>query len=743
MIGQVRRSLRARLTATVMAGTAVATLSLLGVMAALEISSGRRELLQRTEVATQLVAEYCVPPLAFGDLDGAARALARLESIPAMASARLVDEQGDLVVAWTRPGATPLSDGVAAAGAHRFGVDTLDLSVAVAYEGTRYGTLQVRASVLELRQRLTSYLWTAAAALLWVFLLAWAVARRLQRSISEPILGLVATMQRVSARQDFTLRADVRGLDEVAALGRGFNEMLEQIEARRQEREVDEERMARLAAAVEHAGEAVVITDILRVVEYVNPAFTRSSGYTAEEAVGRELDALQGGDGPTAGKEEMWGAVHGGRSWSGRLEGRRKDGTRVVEDATCSPIRAPGGEILGFVAVKRDVTQQVRLESQLQQAQRMEALGTLAGGIAHDFNNILTGILGYAELARTDAPAGSDLEASLAEVVRGGTRAAGLVRQILTFSRRSDEQRRPVQVGPVVREALKLLRASLPSTIEFRQAIDSDAAVRASPTQLHQVVMNLCTNAGLAMKERGGVLTVELREITVDEARARETPGAAPGPHLLLSVSDTGTGIPPALRERIFEPFFTTRAPGEGTGLGLSVVHGIVTSLQGAITVYSEPGQGATFRVLLPRCDAVEPPPRAAAAPRGGSERVLVVDDEVALVRLTQQTLGRLGYQVTGLTSSQEALDLLRADPSAFDLVLTDLTMPPPTGLELAAALRQLRPGLPVVLCTGFGDAVTADRAADLGIAATAHKPFTAERLAQVVRAVLDGSHRP
>jgi PAS domain S-box-containing protein len=738
VIGVFQRSLRARLTAAIMAGTLVSSLVLLSVMLTMELVAGRRELLQRTEVAAHLVAEHCVPPLAFDDLDGAARVLSRLDSIPAISAARLVDTRGGVVAAWTRQGEPAVNGDQPAAGGHRFGAGTLDLAVAVTHEEVRYGTLQLRASAMELRQRLTSSLWTTALALLGVLLISWVVARRLQRRISGPILDLAATMQRVSAEQDFTLRTTVTGSDEVTALGHGLNQMLAQIEARRHEREQDEERVARMAAAVEHAGESVVITDILGVVQYVNPAFTRSSGYTAEEAAGARLDELQGVVNATGQAGEMWRTVHAGASWSGRLDGRRKDGSWVVEDATLSPIRAPGGEILGFVAVKRDVTQQVRLEGQLHQAQRMEALGTLAGGIAHDFNNILTGIMGYAELARSEVPPGSDLEASLAEVVKGGTRAAGLVRQILTFSRRTEEERRPVKVALVVVEALKLLRASLPSTIEFRQEVESEASVLTSPTQVHQVVMNLCTNAGLAMKERGGVLTVELRDKEIVEAQARELPGLSLGPHVCLSVTDTGVGIPPAVRDRIFEPFFTTRTTGEGTGLGLSVVHGIVTALHGAITVYSEPGQGATFRVYLPRCDAAAAEARGPAAPRGGRERVLVVDDEPALVSLGQRLLGRLGYRVTGLTSSREALALVRADPSAFDLVITDLTMPPPTGLELAEALRDLRPGLPVVLCTGFGDAVTADRAANLGITATAHKPFTSEGLAAVVRAALD-----
>lgn len=296
MMRRFHRSLRARLTAIIMAGTAAASLTLLGVMAALEVGAGRRELLQRTEVAAHLVAEYCVPPLAFGDVDGAARALSRLESLPAISAARLLDERGQAAATWSRPGVPSLGADLPAPGDHRFRADALDLTLPVAFQGEHYGSLQVRASAVELRQRLLGHLWTSATALLGVLLLAFLLARRLQRRVSGPILDLAATMQLVSDRQDFTLRAPERGLDEVAALGRGFNEMLAQIEARRQERALDEERVARLAAAVEHAGEAVVITDVLGVVQYVNPAFERTSGHPAADAMGQHLDALQGVD---------------------------------------------------------------------------------------------------------------------------------------------------------------------------------------------------------------------------------------------------------------------------------------------------------------------------------------------------------------------------------------------------------------------------------------------------------------
>ncbi len=415
-----------------------------------------------------------------------------------------------------------------------------------------------------------------------------------------------------------------------------------------------------------------------------------------------------------------------------------KDGKEVEVETSVSRIPYRGG--IATQGILRDITERKRLEAQLHQAQKMEAIGTLAGGIAHDFNNILMAMLGYAEMAKIDLMEGTPARGDMEEVLKAGRRAKDLVRQILAFSRQIDQERQPVQLHHVIKEALKLLRASLPTTIEIRQNIDTDCgAVLADPTQIHQVLMNLCGNAHHAMREKGGILGVELTSLDVDADQAMLVPNLRAGPYVRLTVSDTGHGMDRATMERIFEPFFTTKAVGEGTGMGLATVHGIVTSHNGAITVYSEPGDGTTFHIYLPRLESkvqdAQPQPEAVPT---GKERILFVDDEASLARLGKQMLERLGYDVTARTSSVEALEAFRAKSDMYDLVITDQTMPNITGLELAEEMMQIRPDIPVILATGFSETISPEKAKQHGIREYIMKPIAARELAVITRQVLD-----
>ncbi|MBW2107251.1 MAG: PAS domain S-box protein [Deltaproteobacteria bacterium] len=383
-----------------------------------------------------------------------------------------------------------------------------------------------------------------------------------------------------------------------------------------------------------------------------------------------------------------------------------------------------------------------QLESRLRRVQRMEAIGTLAGGIAHDFNNILTPILVQTELAKLSIADDDPVQTSLDEVLKAGLRAKDLVQQILAFSRESEQQFTSIDLVPIVKESLKLLRSTIPKSIEIRKNFKSPRCiVKADPGKMQEVIMNLCTNAAQAMKEPGSVLNVSLESVALNENDTRSFPDIRPGPYVMLAVSDTGSGIEPELLEKIFDPFFTTKPPGEGTGMGLAVVHGIVKSHAGAITVESEPGKGTTFRVLLPKVNheeaLVENGHDRYALPTG-KERILFVDDEVSLVRLVEQMLKLLGYQVETRTSPIEALAAFQHHPDQYDLVMTDMTMPNMTGDVLAKEFMRVRADIPVIICTGFSHQMDQEKASALGIRAFVMKPFAIKEVAEAIRKVLD-----
>jgi PAS domain S-box-containing protein len=418
----------------------------------------------------------------------------------------------------------------------------------------------------------------------------------------------------------------------------------------------------------------------------------------------------------------------------------RPDGTeRSIRDRAF-PVRDAAGAIKRWVGVAEDVTKYRNLEEQLRQTQKMEAIGTLAGGIAHDFNNILTSISGYTELSQMILTGNDKVRDYLGSVLQAAGRATDLVRQILTFSRQERVERRLIQLRPVVAETIKLLRASIPSTIEFDISLATNAPmVLADATQIHQILMNLGTNAWHAMKGKPGRLEIRLERCPVDVAHAAAQPRLSPGLYARVSVSDTGCGMDQATQRRIFEPFFTTKPPGEGTGLGLSVVHGIMDSHDGAVTVYSHPGEGTVFHLYFPEHagEIAEAGTDGEPVPIGNGERILFVDDEELLARLGQKTLTELGYEVECATEPAEALATVRADPQRFALVLTDQTMPGMTGVFLATQLRLIRPELPVILMTGYSMALRQEQIDASGILQVLIKPTSIHSVAVAVHAAL------
>lgn len=506
------------------------------------------------------------------------------------------------------------------------------------------------------------------------------------------------------------------------------------------QRKKSEEERTRLALAVEQTADSILITDTDGVIRYVNPGFEQNTGYEANEVIGQNPRILKSGKHDDAFYREMWDQLIQGNVWRGRLINKKKNGTFFEEDASISPIVNSNGKILNYIGVKRDVTHEVLLERQFRQSQKMQAIGTLAGGIAHDFNNILTGIIGYSELTIEELPQDSKIRDHVNMVLKAGKRARDLVSQILAFSRKAAQERMPTQFHLILKEVLNLLRATLPASIEIREQITMESdMVRIDPTQMHQVVMNLCANASHAMdEEEGGVLEAILQPFEVDAEFANLHAELNPGKYLRLTISDTGHGIEKQNLDRIFEPFFTTKKTGEGTGLGLSVVHGIVESHEGMITAYSEPGVGTTFHVYLPRWVEKEKEKKSRSIPISkGKERILFVDDEEMIVGLGQRLLDRLGYQVDIKTDSREALKAFRADPEKYDLVITDQAMPHMTGEVLAKKILKLRQDASIILCTGFSARMTPEKAKEIGVREFLMKPYSMDQISHAIRSAL------
>jgi len=402
-----------------------------------------------------------------------------------------------------------------------------------------------------------------------------------------------------------------------------------------------------------------------------------------------------------------------------------------------APIFHSNGSI-SKLSLYRDITEIKKLENRIQQAQKMESIGNLAGGIAHDFNNILTPIIGMSELLLDDLPQNSPERENAEEILKAGKRGSDLVKQILAFSRKSEHRMIPTRVQNILKEVLKLSRSTIPSYIELNQDIQSDCGlILADPTQIHQVAMNIITNAYHAVEENGGQIHVRLKEVNLDTSDRLD-----PGKYAMLSISDTGHGMPANLVNKIFDPYFTTKEQGKGTGLGLSVVHGIVKEHKGDVIVYSEVGKGSTFNVYLPLLEKpkTDDPIHTDEEIRLGTERILLVDDEASIARLEKLMLERVGYIVTMRTSSPDALEAFKVNPSNFDLVISDMTMPNMTGIQLARELKKIRLDIPIIICTGFSERLNEEKAETIGIEGFIMKPVIKSDLSKIVRKVLDKS---
>lgn len=493
---------------------------------------------------------------------------------------------------------------------------------------------------------------------------------------------------------------------------------------------------------IEESSEAIVVTDINGIIQFVNPAFEKITGYSRIEVKGKSIKILESGEHSNEFQQGLWETISSGKKWKGEVIDRKKDGSFFEMQITISPITDKDGNITGYVSCERDMSREHELEKQLNQAHKMQAMGTLAGGIAHDFNNILMGILGYTEIGMEETEKDSPAHESFQQIFGAGIRAKDLVKQILTFARSSKKKKAPVQVSIMVREILKFIESTIPSSIELRKNISSHSCTIGDPTAIHQILMNLCSNAAYSMRESGGNLEIILDDFNLTMGDAHKFSEIKPGPYIKMTVSDTGNGIPPEIIDKIFDPFFTTKPVGEATGMGLSVVKSSVKDLGGEIKVSSELGKGTTFSVFIPRIELHPEDSHTvkSSLPGGAGERVLFVDDEILLAELMEKMLSKLKYKVDVFNKPEEALEAFKQNPSAYSLVITDQTMPGMPGSSLAKEILALKPGIPVFLCTGYSNALNREEIIALGIKDILVKPVSMKELAETLSKTL-GKH--
>jgi PAS domain S-box-containing protein len=562
-------------------------------------------------------------------------------------------------------------------------------------------------------------------------------------------LPLIASGQTLGALNIFAAEAARLDAEEVIFLMQLANDLAYGIVALRtqaEHRRMEDELILK-ASLLDLATDAIYVTDFDGNFIYVNEATCQSRGYSRQELLGLNLRQLTPAEYTQNRPQRLEELLAGGETIF-ETAGLRKDGSTLPLEVHARMIELQDRKVI--LSVSRDITERkraeemnARMEAQMRQVQKIEALGTFAGGIAHEFNNVLGAIKGYIELAcmtLESVPNAEKITSKLEAALRGGERAGALVKQILAFSRHNEQQAQPVEILPIIKESLKLLRASIPSTIEIRQHLAlNSGVVLADPVQLSQILMNLSSNAYHAMRERGGVLEINLEPLRISAGQPEIAADLKPGAYVRLTVSDTGHGMDKETLGRIFEPFFTTKAVGEGTGLGLSAIHGIVKNLGGAIQAASELGRGSTFQIYFPSYQGAAS--TAATIDEHiplGTEHILLVDDEASIVQIGQEFLQRLGYRVTGLTSSTKAWEDFQTRPAGFDLVITDLTMPSMTGIDLAEAMLGLRPDLPVILTTGYSELNIKDKASEMGIRQCLRKPLVLRHLGRAVRRELD-----
>ena len=567
-----------------------------------------------------------------------------------------------------------------------------------------------------------------------------AVVERMQE-VKDKGIGVIIDEERFVRLDGQVLNVEVAGVpvnyQGIPAIQVVFRDITKRKLAEEALRESEEKH--RLLFEMESDVIILVRMDDSQIVE-VNNAGTKLYGYTRDELLKMKnsdlfakLDAIQ--------RLSVEGIDHISLGYH-----RKKDGTVFPVEISENRLSRKGEDTR--IITIRDISERIEaeqekadLEAQLRQKHKMEAIGTLSGGIAHDFNNILGIIIGNAELALVDVPEWNPAHSNLEEIKKAGLRAKDVIRQLLSFSRKAEHERKPVKIAPLIKESIKLIKSSFPSSIEIRQKISAVTdVISGDPFQIHQVMINLCTNAAHAMEEVGGILQISLTNKHLDETEVKQYQGLKAGPHVILTVSDTGYGIEPAIIDRLFDPYFTTKDVDKGTGLGLAVVHGIVKTHEGDISIESVPGEGTVIHVLFPAVEVGKKiiGTRAPGALPGKNERILFVDDEPAIIKMGEQMFERLGYRCESETSPVEALERFQSDPDRFDMIVTDMTMPQVTGEKLAEKILKIRPEMPIILCTGYSDKINEKKSKELGIKAFVMKPIVFQEIAETIRQILD-----
>ncbi len=480
-----------------------------------------------------------------------------------------------------------------------------------------------------------------------------------------------------------------------------------------------------------HSENVILNIGLDRKIIFANEISEKIMGTGRENLIGSEVDLTNVNNIPP---EDIWKELKSGKTWSGNVIIRSQTPETLTLSVLIIPVIDDSGTLQSYLEIARDITEELKLQARLIQSQKMEALGAMAGGIAHDFNNMLTGILGYSELSLLTPGNPSVTESNLREIMKVSERARDLISQILTFSRKSKQELHPIIPKHVIKEAVKLMKASVPPEIEIKSEFKSDSVIMADPIQLHQIIVNLCTNAVHAIGKKNGAIEITLEDMLIDQEFSARHPGMKTGKHVMLRITDSGKGIEPEILEKIFEPFFTTKPQGEGTGLGLSVVHGIVQKLNGSITVYSRVGQGSVFNILIPAAIDGSENGSVNQSLIGGTERILLVDDHREVLDPLKSILINLGYKVFDFTETEEALDAFKNNPDQFDLVITDYSMPHMTGIEMAEKVKKIRQNIPVIINSGYIHEEITELAEKIGVFKLMTKPVNTFQLAEVIR---------